>query len=489
MIANGAGGPARAPPASMIGSTGSTHGESAVMNSGDERDPEQDEHDRRVGLTLLRRHEIRLSTSAVGSATMDQLLTVDDAERLAEQALAPERGATSPAARATSARSLESRGVLELPAAPARARRRVDGLDGDDRARHAGLDARPRRADGVSADRARGRRGRDGARRSRGGDAHVPLDGRDRDAGGGRGRGAGRRALAPDLRLPRPRGQRRADRAGARGGLLGARAHRRPARLRDPAREARTGFEAPEDDVPAIVAARERGARREGHHSLGLLDSGLDWDYVSELRERWKVPVVVKGLVDGRGRDPRLRARRGGRRRLEPRRPPARRRDRVARGAAGGRRGGRRSAEVYLDGGVRRGTDVVDGARARRAGGARRPAGAVRASRSAARKGVAQVLELLRDETEIALALLGCRSPAEVTRGARASRRSAVGIAELTRNAVDVLPEGELEAKLRSAGRCASSSASTSPRPTSTSAAASRSSACAPSRTRGTPAS
>jgi isopentenyl diphosphate isomerase/L-lactate dehydrogenase-like FMN-dependent dehydrogenase len=31
--------------------------------------------------------------------------------------------------------------------------------------------------------------------------------------------------------------------------------------------------------------------------------------------------------------------------------------------------------------------------------------------------GVAQVLEILREETENALALLGCRSPAEVTRG------------------------------------------------------------------------
>ena len=31
-------------------------------------------------------------------------------------------------------------------------------------------------------------------------------------------------------------------------------------------------------------------------------------------------------------------------------------------------------------------------------------------------KGVSQVLEILREETENALALLGCRSPAEVTR-------------------------------------------------------------------------
>jgi isopentenyl diphosphate isomerase/L-lactate dehydrogenase-like FMN-dependent dehydrogenase len=54
--------------------------------------------------------------------------------------------------------------------------------------------------------------------------------------------------------------------------------------------EVRAGFEAPEGEVPAIVDARTRGGDPEGHHSLGLLESGLEWDYVTELRERWKVP-------------------------------------------------------------------------------------------------------------------------------------------------------------------------------------------------------
>jgi isopentenyl diphosphate isomerase/L-lactate dehydrogenase-like FMN-dependent dehydrogenase len=58
-------------------------------------------------------------------------------------------------------------------------------------------------------------------------------------------------------------------------------------------REARLGFEAPEDDVPAIVAARARGGAATEHHSLYLLESGLQWDYVTELRERWGVPVIV----------------------------------------------------------------------------------------------------------------------------------------------------------------------------------------------------
>jgi len=63
---------------------------------------------------------------------------------------------------------------------------------------------------------------------------------------------------------------------------------------------------------------------------------------------------------------------------------------------------------------VRRGSDVVMalalGARAVLVG---RPAMYGLAWRGA--EGVAQVLEILREETENALALLGCRSPGEVT--------------------------------------------------------------------------
>lgn len=179
-------------------------------------------------------------------------------------------------------------------------------------------------------------------------------------------------------------------------------------------REARTGFEAPEDDVPAIVAARERGGEKEEHHSLGLLESGLEWNYVAELVERWKVPVLVKGLVTAE--DAVLACEHG------------------AAGVVVSNHGGRQldgaiaslealpevvaavgdRAEVYLDGGVRRGSDVAMalalGARAVLVG---RPAMYGLALGGA--KGVEQVLEILRDEIENALALLGCRSPAEVT--------------------------------------------------------------------------
>jgi 4-hydroxymandelate oxidase len=179
-------------------------------------------------------------------------------------------------------------------------------------------------------------------------------------------------------------------------------------------REARTGFEAPEDDVPALVAARTRGGEVEGHHTLALLESGLEWDYVTELRERWKVPVIVKGLVTAEDAD--LACQYG------------------ASGVVVSNHGGRQldgaiaslealpeivdvvgdRAEVYLDGGVRRGTDVVMalalGARAVLVG---RPA--LYGLAFGGSKGVEQVLEIVREETENALALLGCRSPAEVT--------------------------------------------------------------------------
>jgi len=179
--------------------------------------------------------------------------------------------------------------------------------------------------------------------------------------------------------------------------------------------EVRTGFAAPEDDVPAIVAARERGGEAEGHHSLDLLESGLEWSYVTELRERFGVPVIVKGLVTAE--DARLACEHGaaavvvsnhGGRQLDGAIASLEALQEVVEAVDG-------RAEVYLDGGVRRGTDVVTalglGAQAVLLG---RPVLYGLAFGGA--KGVEQVLGLLRDEVENALALLGCRSPSEVTR-------------------------------------------------------------------------
>ena len=177
-------------------------------------------------------------------------------------------------------------------------------------------------------------------------------------------------------------------------------------------RELRAGFDAPEDTVPAYAAARERSPDEDP--GLALLDAGVEWGYVSELRERWGVPVVVKGLVTGE--DAELACEHGaaavvvsnhGGRQLDGAVAALDALPDVVEAVAG-------RAEVYLDGGVRRGTDVVTalalGARAVLVG---RPA--LYGLALGGEKGVRQVLEILRDETENALALLGCRSPNEVT--------------------------------------------------------------------------
>jgi isopentenyl diphosphate isomerase/L-lactate dehydrogenase-like FMN-dependent dehydrogenase len=182
-------------------------------------------------------------------------------------------------------------------------------------------------------------------------------------------------------------------------------------------REARLGFAPPEEDVPAIAAARALRAdvAPDDHHALGLLESGLQWDYVTELRERWNVPVIVKGLVTAEdaslaceyGASAVVVSNHGGRQ-LDGAIASLDALPDVV-DAVGNR------AEVYLDGGVRRGSDVIMalalGARAVLVG---RPA--LYGLAFGGSKGVAQVLEILRDEFENALALLGCRSPDEVTR-------------------------------------------------------------------------
>ena len=88
--------------------------------------------------------------------------------------------------------------------------------------------------------------------------------------------------------------------------------------------------------------------------NLGLTWSDLEW-----LRGRTELPLARQGRADGRGRPDRARARRRRDRRLQPRRPPGRRRGRLP-GRA--RRGAGRDgpdATLLMDGGIRRGADVL----------------------------------------------------------------------------------------------------------------------------------
>ncbi|MGZ6270842.1 MAG: alpha-hydroxy acid oxidase [Candidatus Limnocylindrales bacterium] len=120
-------------------------------------------------------------------------------------------------------------------------------------------------------------------------------------------------------------------------------------------------------------------------HGIGhQIDPSPDWDDVAWLRSLSELPVVLKGILD-----------------------PA--------DAARAVEAGAGRAELYLDGGVRRGTDAVTalalGARAVFIG---RPV--LYALAAGGEAGVARCLEILAEEMRTAMALLGAPTVAQLTR-------------------------------------------------------------------------
>lgn len=145
------------------------------------------------------------------------------------------------------------------------------------------------------------------------------------------------------------------------------------------------------------------------------LDRTLTWHDLEWLRGTTRLPIILKGIV--RGDDAARAVEHGasgvvvsnhGGRQLDTAPATIDVLPRVVAAVAG-------RAEVYLDGGVRRGTDVVKalalGARAVLVG---RPI--LWGLAAAGEEGVSAVLEILRAELDLALALSGCRSVAEATR-------------------------------------------------------------------------
>jgi 4-hydroxymandelate oxidase len=145
------------------------------------------------------------------------------------------------------------------------------------------------------------------------------------------------------------------------------------------------------------------------------LDPTLTWDTISWLREKTKLPIVLKGIARA---DDAARA--------------------LERGAAGivvSNHGGRQldgeeatilaladvvsavgdRAEVYVDGGVRRGTDVLKalalGARGVLVG---RPI--LWGLAAGGERGAARVLEMLQEELALSMALAGCASLRDIDR-------------------------------------------------------------------------
>ncbi len=182
-------------------------------------------------------------------------------------------------------------------------------------------------------------------------------------------------------------------------------------------RERRIDWVFPEEDVPAVLRARERGIDAD---AFGALDPGLAWEYVEHLRSRFGVPVAVKGVLTAE--DAVLAAEHGaaavvvsnhGGRQLDLAPASLDALPEVV-DAVGDR------IEVLVDGGIRRGSDILValglGARAVLAG--RTPLWGLAAG---GWEGAAEVLRLLGEEVEIGLHLLGCRTSADVT-GAHVAR-------------------------------------------------------------------
>jgi isopentenyl diphosphate isomerase/L-lactate dehydrogenase-like FMN-dependent dehydrogenase len=168
-------------------------------------------------------------------------------------------------------------------------------------------------------------------------------------------------------------------------------------------RDLRLGFLNPPPDVDVPYA------------DLFSTTPALTWRDLEWVRAEAGLPIAIKGLLT---REDALLAVEHGADAVWVSNHGGRQLDHVAAGldalpevvdAVAGR------AEIYVDGGIRRGTDVIKalalGARAAFAGRAFACGLAVDGER-----GVAEVLSLLRTELELGLGLLGCTSPDTVSR-------------------------------------------------------------------------
>jgi isopentenyl diphosphate isomerase/L-lactate dehydrogenase-like FMN-dependent dehydrogenase len=182
-------------------------------------------------------------------------------------------------------------------------------------------------------------------------------------------------------------------------------------------RDHRTRFAIPEE---IAVASLGQGGMTPAE-AFGLMSESVSWHDVERLAAESGLPVLVKGVLTGE--DALLACEHGaagivvsnhGGRQLDGVSATIDALPEVVE-AVGGR------VEVLVDGGIRRGGDVVKalalGARAVLAG--RAPLWGLAAGGEA---GARHVLELLRDEILLALKLVGCASPDDVSRD-RVQRR------------------------------------------------------------------
>ena len=186
-------------------------------------------------------------------------------------------------------------------------------------------------------------------------------------------------------------------------------------------RDVRNRFVLPEGLSMKNFEAAMSDSQRWGVHSSfsayvhDLFDASLTWDAVAWLRAQTKLPLLLKGILtaeDARlaldaGVDGVVVSNHGGRQ-LDGVAPSIVALPEVADAVAG-------RAEVLMDGGVRRGTDVLKalalGARAVLVGRAY-----LWGLAAAGEDGVKDILRLLQDELRLAMALAGRRSIASIDR-------------------------------------------------------------------------
>jgi isopentenyl diphosphate isomerase/L-lactate dehydrogenase-like FMN-dependent dehydrogenase len=178
-------------------------------------------------------------------------------------------------------------------------------------------------------------------------------------------------------------------------------------------RDFRTGFRVPGEITVPSMAALGGWEGATPLELLGAIDPSLSWSDLDELRSRAPLPLVLKWILTAEdallavehGVDAIVVSNHGGRQ-LDAVAPTAELLPEIV-DAVG------TELEVYVDGGIRRGSDVVKalalGATAALAG--RAPLWGLACEGEA---GARRVLELLREEIELALALCGCTSPAQV---------------------------------------------------------------------------
>ena len=188
-------------------------------------------------------------------------------------------------------------------------------------------------------------------------------------------------------------------------------------------RDVRNAFALPEGLSMRNFDTASTNTTRWGAHSTfaayvhDLIDASLSWNAVEWLRNQTRLPVVIKGVLTeedarhavGAGVDGIIVSNHGGRQ-LDGVTPSIRALREVVEAVAG-------RAEVLMDGGVRRGTDVLKalafGARAVLIG---RPY--LWGLAAAGEAGVRGVLDLLRDELRLAMALAGRPTIASIDRSA-----------------------------------------------------------------------